>query len=207
MLKYKHIIFDFDGTLSDSYPAFVKAMRAVMQDYGIEKTDEEVYYLLKKYSTAYVFNNCGFGNNKTEAKARFKALSDTLLRNEARPIDGTEEILRYIVENGGRAYVYSHSGDIVTENVKRWGFEKYFVDYQLGDTEFPRKPAPDALLNLMKKNDLKAEDCIMVGDRDIDVLAGKNAGMAGILMDTENYYSELIVDYRIDKLTDIKKCL
>ena len=207
MLKYKHIIFDFDGTLSDSYPAFVKAMRAVMQDYGIEKTDEEVYYLLKKYSTAYVFNNCGFGNNKTEAKARFKALSDTLLRNEARPIDGTEEILRYIVENGGRAYVYSHSGDIVTENVKRWGFEKYFVDYQLGDTEFPRKPAPDALINLMKKNDLKAEDCIMVGDRDIDVLAGKNAGMAGILMDTENYYSELIVDYRIDKLTDIKKCL
>ena len=207
MLKYKHIIFDFDGTLSDSYPAFVKSMKSVMQDYGIEKTEDDIYYLLKKFSTAYVFNNCGFGNNKTEAKARFKALSDTLLRNEARPIDGTEEILRYIVENGGRAYVYSHSGDIVTENVKRWGFEKYFVDYQLGDTEFPRKPAPDALLNLMKKNDLKTEDCVMVGDRDIDVLAGKNAGMAGILMDTENYYSELIVDYRIDKLTDIKKCL
>lgn len=207
MLKYKHIIFDFDGTLSDSYPAFVKAMKSVMQDYGIEKTEGDIYYLLKKFSTAYVFNNCGFGDNKAEAKAKFKALSDALLRNEARPIEGTEEILRYIVENGGRAYVYSHSGDIVTENVKRWGFEKYFVDYQLGDTEFPRKPAPDALLNLMKKNDLKAEDCIMVGDRDIDVLAGKNAGMAGILMDNENYYSELTVDYRIDKLTDIKNCL
>ena len=37
MLKYKHIIFDFDGTLSDSYPSFVKAMSIVMQKYGIEK--------------------------------------------------------------------------------------------------------------------------------------------------------------------------
>lgn len=203
MLKYKHIIFDFDGTLSDSYPAFVKAMRSVMQDYGIERTEEEIYYLLKKYSTAYIFNNCGFNEHKEEAKVKFRALSDRLLRSEARPIEGTEEILRFIAENGGRSYVYSHSGDIVIENVKRWGFEKYFVDYQLGDTEFPRKPAPDALLNLMKKNCLAAETCVMVGDRDIDVLAGKNAGIAGILMDTENYYSELSVEYRIDRLTDI----
>lgn len=207
MLKYKHIIFDFDGTLSDSYPSFVKAMKTVMQRYGIEKSNEEIYHLLKKYSTAHVFDNCGFGESKSEAKRQFRMLSDELLRCEATPIECTEEILRFIAENGAKSYIYSHSGDIVSNNVKRWGIETYFTDYQLGDTEFPRKPAPDALLNLMKKNGLKADECIMVGDRDIDILAGKNAGMAGILMDTEGYYPQLSVEYRITELKEIKNCL
>ena len=64
-----------------------------------------------------------------------------------------------------------------------------------------------ALLNLMKKNGLKADECIMVGDRDIDILAGKNAGMVGILMDTEGYYPQLSVEYRITELKEIKNCL
>lgn len=206
MLKYKHIIFDFDGTLSDSYPTFVKAMRTVMSGYGIEKTDEEIYYLLKKYSTSYVFNNC-FEGDRAKIKQEFDSLADGLLRTEATPIEGAEEILKYIVDNGGKCYMYSHSGEIVRENVRRWGLEGYFTDYQLGEKEFPRKPAPDALLNLIKKQELDPRECVMVGDRDIDVLAGRNAGMAGILMDVENYYSDLDVEHRIDKLTDIKDIL
>ena len=207
MLRYKQIIFDFDGTLSDSYPSFVKAMKTVMQRYGIEKSAEEIYLLLKKYSTAYVFDTCGFGEFKSDAKRQFRELSDELLRSEATPMAGAENILRFIAENGGYSYIYSHSGDIVLSNVKRWGLEGYFQDYQLGDTEFPRKPAPDALLNLMKKNGLNADECVMVGDRDIDILAGKNAGVAGILMDTEGYYPQLSVEYRISELKDIQDCL
>lgn len=207
MLKYKHIIFDFDGTLSDSYPSFVKAMEKTMQRYGIEKTNEEIYYLLKKYSTAYVFDNCGFGDCKADAKKFFKEFSDELLSKEATPIAGTEEVLKFITENGAKSYIYSHSGDVVLNNVKRWRLEGYFSGYQLGDTEFPRKPAPDALINLMRKNGLEADECVIVGDRDIDILAGKGAGMAGILMDTEGYYRQLSVEYRISELKQIMECL
>ena len=47
----------------------------------------------------------------------------------------------------------------------------------------------------------------MVGDRDLDILAGKNAGIAGMLMDVEGYYSDLSVEYRIKELRDIKDFL
>ena len=202
MLRYKHIIFDFDGTLSDSYPSFVKAMRTVMQKYGVEKEDGEIYYLLKKYSTSYVINLLP-DEKRAEAKDEFNALADELLRAEAAPIEGTEEILRYVTDKGGLCYMYSHSGEIVRENAKKWGIDKYFTDYQLGEKRFPRKPAPDALFDLMSRHGLDAKDCVMVGDRDIDVLAGKNAGMDGILMDVEGYYTELCVEHRINKLIDI----
>ena len=34
-MRYKHIIWDFDGTLLDSYPAMVRAFVAAAADYGI----------------------------------------------------------------------------------------------------------------------------------------------------------------------------
>ena len=207
MLKYKHIIFDFDGTLSDSYPTFVSAMKETLQGYGVDRGEDEIYYLLKKYSVPHDFDVCGFGERKAVAKAEFEALADSILRCKAQPIEGTEDILKYIADNGGKSYIYSHSGDIVKENTERWGLDKYITAYQLGDVSFPRKPAPDALLNLIRVHGLDPRECVMVGDRDIDVLAGKNAGMAGILMDTEGYYTDLDVEYRIDRLSDIKDCI
>ena len=204
MLKYEHFIFDFDGTLSDSYPAFVKAAKIVADKYNVKVTVEDLYYLLKKYSTVYLFDTLPFGENKTAAHNEFKVLSKELLSTEASAINGTQELLEFICQNGGKCYVYSHSGDIVLKNIKRWGIEKYFTDYMLGDVKYPRKPAPDALLALIKKCDLEPQKCVMIGDRDIDVLAGKNAGMDGILIDDEKYYPDLDVTYRVSSLSEIK---
>ena len=101
MLKYDHFIFDFDGTLSDSYPAFVKATRLVADKYGAKITDEEIYYLLKKHSTVYLFGQLGLGERKDEAYKEFKALSDELLRTEATVMEGTVELLDAIAQHGG----------------------------------------------------------------------------------------------------------
>lgn len=204
MLKYDHFIFDFDGTLSDSYPAFVKAARLIADKYGVPSSDEQIYRLLKKYSTVYLFDTLGFGKHRDAAYSEFRRLSEELLRTEAMALEGAEELLRFISENGGKSYVYSHSGSIVVQNVRRWGFEKYFVDYMLGDTRYPRKPAPDALLALMNKQGADPHKCVMIGDRDIDILAGKNAKISGILIDDGGYYPELEVEYRVSNLSQIK---
>ena len=205
MLKYEHFIFDFDGTLSDSYPSFVKAAKMIADKYNTLATDEQIYYFLKKYSTVYLFDTLDFGEHKSDAYREFQRLSKELLRTEATAIKGTEELLSFISENGGRSYIYSHSGDIVRYNVRKWGLEGYFTDYLLGDKQYPRKPAPDALLALVKKHGLDPQKCVMVGDRDIDILAGNNAGMDGILIDGDDYYTELAAKYRIAELIQVKE--
>lgn len=204
MLRYDHFIFDFDGTLSDSYPAFVKAVRIVADKYGARIEDDEIYHLLKKYSTVYLFDSLKLGEHRDEAYKEFKELSDEILRNEAEVMEGTEELLKIIADNGGKSYVYSHSGDIVRDNSKRWGIDKYFTDYMLGDKTFPRKPAPDALLTLVNRHGLDVKRCVMIGDRDIDIVAGKNAGLEGILIDGEGYYPELETECRVSELKQIK---
>lgn len=205
MLKFDNFIFDFDGTLSESYSSFVKAAMITAEKYGVSADKAQAYHLLKKYSTVRLFNTLPLREQRDVAYAEFMALAKELLANEAEMMEGTVELLGFIKENGGKSYIYSHSGEIVLKNVKRWGIEHFFEDFMLGDKAYPRKPAPDALLELVRRNSLDLSRSVMIGDRDIDVLAGKNAGMAGILIDDENYYPDLEVDYRVDSLIAIKE--
>lgn len=207
MLKYDHFIFDFDGTLSESYAAFVKAAMITAKKYGVPTDEKKFYHLLKKYSTVRLFNTFELGEERDTAYAEFMALAKEILAKEAEMIEGTVELLEFIRARGGKSYIYSHSGEVVLANVKRWGIEEYFTDYMLGDKTYPRKPAPDALLVLVDRHSLDLSRSVMIGDRDIDVLAGKNAGMDGILIDDENFYPDLEVTYKVDSLIKVKDCI
>ncbi len=44
---YKHIIWDFDGTLFDSYPYMVSSFQRALQDDGIEESYENILDVMK----------------------------------------------------------------------------------------------------------------------------------------------------------------
>lgn len=56
--------------------------------------------------------------------------------------------------------------------------EQYFQDMVTSDDDYPRKPDPAGLLTLLKRYDLPPESTLIIGDREIDIQAGKNAGVA-----------------------------
>ena len=49
--------------------------------------------------------------------------------------------------------------------------------------EIPRKPAPDGALIIMKELSVQPSQCLFIGDSDVDMHTGNNAGMktAGVL--------------------------
>lgn len=203
MRKYDHFIFDFDGTLSDSYPSFFKAAKVIVDKYGGSISDEEIYSCLKWETVVKFFDKLALGDKRDQAKQEFSAIKNELIRSEAAPLEGAEALLDAICSAGGKCYIYSHSGTIVIDNCKKWGLDVYLTDYMLNSPSFPRKPAPDALLALVQKHGLDISRCVMIGDRDIDVLAGRNAGMDGILLDGEEHYKDLEVTYRVGSLMEI----
>ena len=102
-----------------------------------------------------------------------------------------------------KSYLYTHSGSVVTDMLKNMGLLdrfKFILDSSYG---FPSKPAPDALLYLLKRFGLDARSCMMIGDRPIDVQAGKNAGMLGCLWDADSLFSDFTPDIRVKCLLDI----
>lgn len=53
------------------------------------------------------------------------------------------------------------------------------------------------MLYLVNKYNLKVEKSVMVGDRELDIAAGHNAGMSGILFDPDKLLHQ---DYNADRL-------
>jgi HAD superfamily hydrolase (TIGR01509 family) len=93
------------------------------------------------------------------------------------------EICRAIWESGKKNYLYTHRDRIAMRHLENSGISEYFADCISIEDDFPRKPDPTALLTLAKRHNFSPAECIMIGDREIDILAGKHAGVAACFFD------------------------
>ena len=205
-MNYKHLIYDFDGTLSDTYPCFTKTVLELIKKYGISDTYENVYSNLK-VNVGYALKQYDLGKDAAEARRDFHVIHNELAPKIQKPYPEAEEILRYAMAQGHKNYLYTHSGKIVKILLEQWGIADCFEDIIDSTMKFPTKPAPDALNYLCEKHGLDKKDCLMIGDRDIDTDCGRNAGMKGCLFDPDHYYDKADVDYRIENLLELKNII
>lgn len=180
-------IWDFDGTIFDSYPHITASMYKMAQIHGIKGTPEEMRASLEiDYKTAYK------NFNLTEEQIiEFRGYErDYDLCPKVVPFKNTETVLKAVVESGKKNYIYTHRAKESTfYYLEKFDVIKYFEDFITSDDGFPLKPNPDALLHLAKKHNLDVRKALMIGDREIDVLSGVNAGMTGCLLTTKTNVS------------------
>lgn len=205
-MNYKHLIYDFDGTLSDTYPCFTEAVLELIRKYGFTDTYENVYANLK-VNVGHALKQYDFGKDTLAARKEFHIIHDELAPKIQKPYPEAEEILRYAMAQGHKNYLYTHSGKIVSILLEQWGIADCFEDIIDSTMKFPTKPAPDALNYLCEKHGIDKKDCLMIGDRDIDTDCGRNAGMKGCLFDPDRYYADTDVDYRIENLLELKNII
>ena len=194
-LRFRACIWDFDGTLFNSYPIMNRAMVEALETLSQPRPFEEVRRLMKQsVSTALTFYHEHFSLGKeleTEFRRREKLLSDDLP-----PYDGALKLCRDITEAGGMNLLYTHRDSLSEAMLRRYGFTPFFAGGVTAEDGFPSKPAPDALEHLMKTFSFSPEEGLMIGDRDIDLLAGKNAGIAGYLFDPMDDYASFATLFR-----------
>ena len=200
----ENLIYDFDGTLSDTYPVVTKVFLGILKEQGISATYQEVYDLLK-VSYGHALKHYGLYTPEFRALLDQRCAAAAMV--EQKPFAEALELLRSAALTGKRNFIYTHSGKFVHDVIEKWGFTPY-VTYTLDFSHgFPRKPDPTALHFLCEKFDIDASTALMVGDRDIDIEVGHNAGMKGCLFDPEGYYSDCKAEFRVNCLSDIIKLL
>ncbi|MBQ2512752.1 MAG: HAD hydrolase-like protein [Clostridia bacterium] len=202
MMRYRDIIFDFDGTLSDTYPVFTEALLTVMDRHGIHDTYESVYSKLK-VSVGTAIGAYDFGIPYREISAEFHEVHDSMAPLCQKPVEHAGELLKFISDSGGRSFIFTHSGSIVGKMMDIWELSRYVTGAVDGSYKIPRKPAPDGVLILIEKYGIDRDSAIIVGDRDIDLESGIAAGIHGCLLDPDHFYDSYTPEYRIDSLKDL----
>lgn len=202
----KNYVWDFDGTLFDTYPAMVDGALQAMAALGILADQETIYPIMKKFSTRQLIKEYQLPEEQfTLLFHRYEAASQKI----SKPFAGTQEVLRLLKSQGAKHFILTHRLSTST-----WGLLEQFdladlIEEVIGiDRNFPRKPAPDSLNDLIQRHQLKKSETIMIGDRRLDIEAGKNAGVLTCLYDIDHFLQDIPADYVVDdllKILDIKE--
>ena len=119
-----------------------------------------------------------------------------------KPYKGIEEICKYIHTSGKKNYLYTHRGESSITFLKNYDLYDYFSDFITSEHGFERKPSPNAINHIVDKYNIIHNEAIMIGDRDLDILSAKNAGISGCFFTAGNEKSS-IADFTINDLEQL----
>ncbi|VDG25706.1 HAD family hydrolase [Lactiplantibacillus mudanjiangensis] len=188
MLK-RELIWDFDGTLMDTYPAMVRAFVAAVTELGGQVDNETTYQLMRQQSVGVAERQLAakYGWDLHDLRAGYQRYEQQFQTQPA-PFADAQAVLAKVQAVGGRNYLMTHRNAAALAYLEQADLKQYFTDFVTAAQPFPRKPDPAALNYLLDKHQANREVAVMVGDRNLDIDAGHNAGIAGWLFD----YDELV---------------
>jgi HAD superfamily hydrolase (TIGR01549 family) len=205
-MGFRNLIWDFDGTLFDTYPEITRAFIDVLnKDYGIEY-DYEKAYSLAKASISFCIESLAdeFDIDREEFSENFKKRYFGELTFEDKPFEGVEEILEYTSKLGGNFLITHRGSESLNEFLTRNDFKKYFIEIVSSDANFPLKPDPASFNYIIDKYKLEKDETLGVGDRILDIEAANSAGIKSCFFDTNG--SKIgVATYNISKMKDLLK--
>ena len=179
------IIFDLDGTLVDSLPGIAEGVNRALDALGKpRRTQEEVRGMIGRGARNLCAQAIGYADadeapaNELEPmhEAFRLSYSSCWRGNYTLPYPGIPEMLSVLAGQGEKLAVLSNKPHHVTEPMVRELFPDIPFNPIMGFTgDFPRKPAPDALLHIAKLWKLSPQQIILVGDSIYDANTAINA--------------------------------
>lgn len=202
----RDIIWDFDGTLFDTYPGTVNSFRKALGDNGIDETNENILDYMKvseSYAITHFKELYGLDNDFID---KYTAYKKSIKPETVIPFPFAEEVCRQFVALGGRNYIITHRGDSTLRFLQHYGMMCYFTEVITKNYGFKRKPDPEAFIYLIEKYQISKGTALVIGDRECEILGGKAVGIRTCLYNTNNVSVNVAPDFYIDslkKLVDI----
>jgi HAD superfamily hydrolase (TIGR01509 family) len=180
---FRNAIWDFDGTLFDTYPAICRAFQQALADFGATAPLPEIESLAR----VEVFH-CA-----SVLAARFDLDTDDLIRAFGKhyvaipfadqpPFPGVREVCERILAIGGVNAIVTHrNAGSMAGLLAEHGMQALFAETISRDDRYPRKPDPAAFVAVLQHQGLDPAETLAIGDREIDILAGRAAGLSTCL--------------------------
>lgn len=184
----KIAVFDLDGTLVNSLTDLAQSVNKGLAKAGLEEKPLENY-------NHYVGNGRDIMVKRAMAEfasdeSLFSVVMDTFnseykihCNDNTASYKGCDELLEKLEKDGVMTAVLSNKPDeFVPEILKKVYPDHTFVEAWGKKPEYKIKPDKQALLAMLDKHGINPEECIYIGDSDVDVQTAKNSNvkMAGV---------------------------
>ena len=181
MKEYKNYIFDLDGTLLSSLEDLAASTNYALSKYGMnERSIEDIRH--------FVGNGVGKLIERAVPNGLDNPLYEDILKtfkehyilhnlDKTKPYDGIENLLRRLHDKGKGIAIVSNKFYDATVELSRHCFPN-IIDVAIGEREnIRRKPAPDTVVEAMKRLGATKENTVYIGDSEVDIKTAKNCGI------------------------------
>lgn len=180
----KAVIFDLDGTLTNTMPDLIITLSEVRKVYGLPPITEEEVLRAVNLPTPEFVKLCMYQLQTEEEKEESVNIYLEHYKNhmvdKTHPYEGVLELLGKLRESGKKIAVLSNKDDV---NVK-FICDVYFrglIDEPWGKkAEYPGKPDPTSAFALAEILGCEPREIAYIGDSDVDMKTGRNAGFITI---------------------------
>ncbi len=173
--KYRLVIFDFDGTLADSFPWFIRVVNDAAARYRFRRIEEADVETLRGYSARQMMEHLAVPRWKLPLIVRMMRKMKAAAVRQIPLFPGVDELLRRLAERGVElALVTSNSYDNVQrilgpENAARFRY------YECGMSVFGKRAG---FRRVLRRSGVPRAEAICIGDEIRDLEAAHAEGIA-----------------------------
>ena len=184
----KAIIFDLDGTILYTLSDLANAMNQMLTEFGFpEHFDLNIHRLAIGTGARNYVKKCMPETERENEELvdrcldAYRRIYDAATSVETKPYDGILEVMEFLSDNHIVINVLSNKPDAPTKALVAQWFSDFSPKYVFGERAgIKRKPDPEAPLEIAKELGLSPSEIAFVGDSDVDIKTGVNAGMVPI---------------------------
>lgn len=179
--EYQLAIFDLDGTILDTLEDLADSTNYALRMNKLPpRTQDEIRSFvgngIRKLIERAVPENTSLEVTNGVYEC-FKEYYEIHCKDKTRPYDGIVSVLMELRKRGVALAVLSNKADFAVQILCEEFFPGLF-DVAAGAKEgIHKKPSPDGIYEILKKLLIDAKQAVYIGDSDVDIQTGKNAGM------------------------------
>ena len=186
-MKYKLVIFDLDGTLLDTLDDLSAAVNHAMQQRGFPLHTRDEYMKMVGHGARNLMRQALPSDHKDDEAlidavlADFRVYYNTHIDVYTKPFPRILELVKKLHQEGVMRAVASNKFQEGTEHLIMEFFPEIPFVAVLGNRpNFPLKPDPEVVGEVLRRSGAKREETVMVGDSDTDMETAVNGGIGGI---------------------------
>lgn len=213
MQKYNNLLFDLDGTLTDSAPGILNCVRYALSEMNFPEPPDIMRFVGPPLCESFP-DFCGMDDEQTKEAIRlYRSRYSTVGLLENTVYDGIPEMLERLKKGGRRLFVATSKPEVFSVRIlDKFGLFDYFELIGGAATDGTRDTKHDVIRYLLDKADIHdTSDVLMIGDRKHDIIGAHSLGIRCMAVlwgyGSTDEFNEHGADYIISEPSDLADTL
>jgi HAD superfamily hydrolase (TIGR01509 family) len=210
-LSVKGIMFDLDGTVLDTRPAYIDAARIALEKLGQNVPETaKLLEIPKRLEQKQRISDIVPTDTQKFLDLFLKTFYERA-SSKTKPVLNAQQTLEDLSKKAKLAVITMRfmPKEIIAKELKQYDLDRYFTHIVTAlDTQKP-KPSPEALIKAVAAMGVQMCECVIVGDSVVDVRAGKAAGARTVAVLSGLYsraeLSDVKPDFIIGNIAELPK--